>query len=214
MAIFSATSWQDGVFWHLTINTSLSTSPGSVSVDDSSGVNSFPVTSFSAGVINVTVKTFDQFFEVIVPGETKRLPFGAEPEEDATQDGVILAPSGKSLSRPYLTLPFCDLAALEVRVFLSTGEEVIIQSATKTQPLAVLYSAPSEKVIAGITVPALQVVVDGSYQAVEGGAWVSITTLQNYRVEISGVQRSASNQLISRLVPDSFYGKKFYALFA
>lgn len=214
MAIFSATSWQDGIFWHLTINTSLTISPVSVSVDDSSGVNSFPITSFSAGVINVTVKTFDQFFEVVVPGETKRLPFGAEPEEDATQDGVILAPSGKISSRPYLTIPLCDLAALEVKVFLSTGEEIIIQSATKTPPLTALYSAPSEKVIAGVSVPTLQVVVDGSYQAVEGGAWASITTLQNYRVEISGVQRASSDQLISRLIPDSFFGKKYYALFA
>lgn len=214
MTIFSATSWQDGIFWHFTINTSLSTSPGSVSVDDSSGVNIFPVISFSAGVINVTVKTFDQFFEVIVPGETKRLPFGAEPEEDATQDGVILAPSGKSLSRPYLTLPFCDLAALEVKVFLSTGEEVIIQSATKTPPLTTLYSSPSEKTILGLSVPALQVVIDGSYQAVVDGAWSAISTLQNYRVEISGVQRVDTTPIARRLIPDSFFGKKYYALFA
>lgn len=212
--ILTATAWQKNIAWEIVVE--LTTTPTEISIIDDFGTRT--VTSFSqtGNLLTINAVSRSSFFKISLNTESKIMQFGDEGIDEKLQ-GNILAPSTSSSSQRSIFLPLCDVTKVEIDLYRTTGEKLVVQRNNFSPFWEIIYPS-SMREINGVLMPCLQFQLTWTggtryLASAETNTWNPIMDIP-IRAVANGVTRPNVDWRAGLFIPNELYNKQYYADFS
>lgn len=217
LLIISAFSWVSDVSWFLGIT--LTTNPSVAQISDEDGIRSIPFQKIDETVYINTTSNYDNF-EIFFDTENRGVKFEGEDSGIKSLPGAIAAVPGSLGRGAYI--PLCDVSNLSVKYYRLIEDNFGHPTALEVQgerystpwrPFY-LFQSPWNSPTSFNGLPLLGIMLNENghnyfLSNSEVNEWIRLDSIK-WRAVISGVNRSTSNNLAKRIIPDEFYGRDYY----
>lgn len=212
--ILTATAWQQNIRWEIVIE--LTTVPTEINLIDDFGTRAITSFSQAGNLLTINAISRSSFFKISLNTETKIMEFGDEGVDEELQ-GNILAPSISSSNRRSIYLPLCDVTKVEIDLYRTTGEKLVVQNEAFS-PFWEVYYPSITRNINGISTPCLQFELTWTngtryLSSAETNTWNPIMDIP-IRAVATGVTRPNVDWRAGLFIPNELYNKQYYADFS